>query len=116
MSQLPRIPSASPREVPAVEAKTFPDWFMSSLVINSTPGGESKCSVSLVPFNYDTGDASADVVRIEFSDLRATATERALAGKVELAQALSAVLLAVAQVASEIDTEMSVIEINPSEG
>lgn len=113
MSQLPRIPSATPASIPASEAKTFPDWFMLSLVINAAPESETKCAVSLSPFDYDTGELgpSENAVRIEFADLRTTAASRAADGKPALAQALGAVLLAVAEIAAESDTTQPVIEI-----
>lgn len=112
MSQLPRIPSATPKEVEAIPAKEFPDWYLRNLTINATPDHPTKCSVALQAYNYDTKEADTEAgPRIEFMNLDEAAAQRAADGKPELAQALGAVLVAVAQIASEVDTTQPVIEI-----
>jgi len=103
MSELPRIPAAKPVTVPAADAKTFPDVFMTQMHLTATPGGESVARLHLVPYNYETGEVGPEdesrVVRI--AKLKSVAARRAAEGKPALAQALGAVLAAVAELVGE---------------
>jgi hypothetical protein len=99
---LPRIPGAEEIIVPAVAEKTYPDAYMVSLQVIGRPGQTQRAVITYCPYNYDTGESLTGKDKtIVLKDLMATATERAMANKPALAQAMGAVLLAVAEIIAE---------------
>jgi len=99
---LPRIPGAEPVVKPATEEKTYPDRFITSLNIRAEPDGAMQATIRTIPYNYDTGDfVRSDMSQRRIPDLAALAAERAAAGKPKLAQALTLVLEAVAELEAE---------------
>ena len=55
MSNLPRIPSVSPVVVPAVEATTYPDLYLSDLMLSTGDAAtDQQITVGFRPYNYDS--------------------------------------------------------------
>ena len=98
---LPRIPGAEPVVVPATEEKTYPDRFVTALNIHAQPGGDMRAMIRTIPYNYDTGDFVREPNQRMIPDIATLAAERAAADKPKLAQALTLVLEAVAELEAE---------------
>jgi len=98
---LPRIPGAEPVVTPATEEKTHPDRFVVALSIHAQPNQPMRAMIRTIPYNYDTGDFVREPSQRRIDDLAATAAERAAEGKPKLAQALTLVLEAIAELEAE---------------
>lgn len=99
---LPRIIGAESTVIPATEEKVLPDRFVVSLNIQAQPNGPMRAMYRTIPYNYDTGDFERQPKQRMIEDIATLAEERAAAGKPKLAQALTLVLEAVAELEAEV--------------
>jgi len=98
---LPRIPGAEPVVTPATEEKTYPDRFVVALNIHAQPNQPMRAMIRTIPYNYDTGEFVREPKQRMIPDIRTLAEERFAAGKPKLAQALTLVLEAIAELEAE---------------
>lgn len=94
---IPKITRATPLTQPAREEKTFPDVFVSQILIQAEPGGKVSADIRHRAYDHATKELgpeeSADRIRI--ADVDAFAGEQASAGNTKLADAVGALSTAI---------------------
>ena len=71
-----RIPSEKPRTRPALEAKTYPDLYITSLRLGYTRAGTQPLKVTFRPYNFDTKELDPDLTH-EITDTTGNIWEKA---------------------------------------
>ena len=99
--ELPRIPNPKPIRVPAQAEKTFPDFYLSSLRLHSDPEQGTDVDAVCVAYNKKTQELGPQSRLLRKQNLEALAAERMEAGKPALAQAMAALVNAVAELIAE---------------
>jgi hypothetical protein len=98
---LPRIPNPTPITVPAQAEKTFPDFYLSCLRLHSDPQQGTDAELTCVAYNKTTQELGPHARLIRKQNLDVLAAQRVAAGKPALAQAMAALVIAVAELIAE---------------
>jgi hypothetical protein len=70
MPNLPRIPANKPVVIEPVEAKSYPDKYITGLGIRRLPSGKQPCVVDLHAYDFDTKELSPDDTHFDRLEIR----------------------------------------------